>query len=90
MPQSGGWLNVVKVVLGLLEIGFAFKFLSNADLTLQWEFLTRELFIAIWIAVSAIITLYLFGKLRFPHDSPFEKLSIPRFLFGFLFMVMTI
>ena len=90
MPQSGGWLNVVKVVLGLLEIGFAFKFLSNADLTLQWEFLTRELFIAIWIAVSAIITLYLFGKLRFPHDSPFEKLSIPRFLFGFLFMIMTI
>jgi len=90
MPDSGGWLNAVKVVLGLLEIGFAFKFLSNADLRLQWGFLTRELFIAIWVAVSLIITLYLLGKLRFPHDSPFEKLSVPRFMFAFFFMIMTI
>jgi len=90
MPQSGGWLNAVKVVLGLLEIGFAFKFLSNADLAYQWHFLERELFITIWIAVAAIITLYLFGKLKFPHDSPFDRLSIPRFLFGFFFFIMTI
>tara|TARA_B100000768_G_scaffold181949_1_gene207657 strand:- start:3732 stop:5723 length:1992 start_codon:yes stop_codon:yes gene_type:complete len=90
LPQSGGWLNSVKVVLGLVEIGFAFKFLSNADLAYQWHFLERELFITIWIAVSACITLYLFGKLRFPHDSPFEKMSIPRFLFGFMFFIMTI
>lgn len=90
LPSSGGWLNSVKVVLGLLEIGFAFKFLSNTDLAYQWHFLEREPFIAIWIAISLVITLYLFGKIRFPHDSPFEKLSITRFIFGLFFASFTI
>jgi thiol:disulfide interchange protein len=88
LPKSGGWLNSVKVVLGLLEIGFAFKFLSNADLVWQLGLLKRELFIAIWVAVALSTALYLFGKLRFPHDSPFEKLSVTRFMFGLLFFVL--
>ena len=66
LPQSGGWLNSVKVVLGLLEIGFAFKFLSNADLVLQLGLLQRELFIAIWIAVSLAIAFYLLDGSRCP------------------------
>ena len=90
LPQSGGWLNSVKVVLGLLEIGFAFKFLSNTDLSYQWHLLEREPFIAIWIAISLTITLYLFGKIRFPHDSSFEKISITRFMFGLFFLSFTI
>ena len=90
LPSSGGWLNSVKVVLGLLEIGFAFKFLSNADLVWQAGLLKRELFIAIWVAVSALIAIYLFGGLRFPHDSKDQKMSVPRFLFGLVFAVLTI
>ena len=68
LPQSGGWLNSVKVVLGFIELAFAFKFLSNADLVLQAGYLQRELFIAIWIAIFGTLTLYLFGFIRFPHD----------------------
>lgn len=90
LPSSGGWLNSVKVVLGLLEIGFAFKFLSNADLVWQAGLLKRELFIAIWVAVSALIAIYLFGGLRFPHDSKDQKMSVPRFLFGLVFAVLTV
>ncbi len=90
LPQSGGWLNSVKVVLGLLEIGFAFKFLSNADLVWQAGLLKRELFIAIWVAVSATITLYLYNFIRFSHDSKIEKMSTARFGFGILFFVLTI
>jgi thiol:disulfide interchange protein DsbD len=80
MPQSGGWLNVVKVVLGLLELAFAFKFLSNADLVVQSHLLEREVFIAIWIAIFAVLAIYLFGFIRFPHDSPVERLSVGRAL----------
>lgn len=90
LPKSGGWLNSVKVVLGFLEIGLAFKFLSNADLVVQAGLLKRELFIAIWIAVSAMLTLYLLGFIRMPHDSPLEKLSVGRSLFGTAFLAFTI
>ena len=90
LPKSGGWLNSVKVVLGLLEIGFAFKFLSNADLVWQLGLLKREMFIAIWIAISGSITLYLFNFIRFPHDSPIDKIGVPRFLVGLLFFILTI
>jgi len=90
LPKSGGWLNSVKVVLGLLEIGFAFKFLSNADLVWQLGLLKREMFIAIWIAISASITLYLFNFIRFPHDSASDKIGVSRFLVGLLFFVLTI
>lgn len=82
LPQSGGWLNVVKVVLGFLELALAFKFLSNADLALQAHLLEREFFIAIWIAIFAVLALYFFGKLRMPHDSPVERLSVSRVLLG--------
>lgn len=78
MPKSGGWLNVVKVFLGFLEIAFAFKFLSTADTTMQWHLLEREVFISIWIAVFGALGFYLFGKIRLPHDSPVEKLSVGR------------
>jgi thiol:disulfide interchange protein DsbD len=82
LPKSGGWLNSVKVVLGFLELALAFKFLSNADLSLQAHFLERELFLAIWIGIFLTLTLYLFGIIRMPHDSPLEKLSVGRALFG--------
>ncbi|MDR9487136.1 MAG: protein-disulfide reductase DsbD family protein [Salibacter sp.] len=90
MPKSGGWLNSVKVVLGFLELGLAFKFLSNADLVLQLGIITREVFIAIWIGVSTMLTLYLLGFIRLPHDSPIEKLSVGRTLLGTLFLMFTI
>lgn len=90
LPQSGGWLTSVKVVLGLLEIGFAFKFLSNADLVLQLGLLKRELFIAIWIAVALCIAVYLYGGLRFPHDSKLERLSVGRWSLGTVFLVLAI
>ena len=90
LPQSGGWLNSVKVVLGLLEIGFAFKFLSNADLVLQLGLLQRELFIAIWIAVSLAIAFYLFGWFTLPHDSKVERIGVFRFSLGMVFMMLGI
>ena len=90
LPQSGGWLTSVKVVLGLLEIGFAFKFLSNADLVLQLGLLKRELFIAIWIAVALCIAVYLYGGLRFPHDSKFERMSVGRWGLGTVFLALAI
>ena len=90
LPKSGGWLNSVKVVLGLLEIGFAFKFLSNADLVWQLGLLKREMFIAIWIAISGSITLYLFNFIRFPHDSVLERIGVSRFMVGLMFLILTI
>jgi thiol:disulfide interchange protein len=78
MPNSGGWLNVVKVFLGFLEIAFAFKFLGAADTTMQWHLLHREVFVAIWVGIFAMLSLYLLGKVRLPHDSPVEKLSVGR------------
>ncbi len=82
LPKSGGWLNSVKVVLGFLELALAFKFLSNADLSLQAHWLEREVFLAIWIGIFIVLTLYLFGKIRMPHDSPIERLSVGRTLMG--------
>ncbi|NND63096.1 MAG: hypothetical protein HKN48_07855 [Flavobacteriaceae bacterium] len=77
LPKSGGWLNTVKVVLGFIELGLAFKFLSNADLVEHWGLLKREIFIGIWIVCSLGIALYLFGVIRFPHDGPKTK-KIPK------------
>lgn len=90
MPNSGGWLNVVKVFLGFLEIAFAFKFLSTADTTMQWHLLEREIFISIWIAVFGTLTLYMFGKIRLPHDSPTDKLSVGRSMMGTFVLAFTI
>ena len=90
MPSSGGWLNVVKVFLGFLEIAFAFKFLSTADTTMQWHLLEREVFIAIWIAVFGTLALYMFGKIRLPHDSQVEKLSVGRTMIATLTLAFTL
>lgn len=90
MPSSGGWLNVIKVFLGFLEIAFAFKFLSSADTTLQLHLLEREVFLAIWIAVFGALALYMFGKVRLPHDSPVEKLSVGRTMMATLTLAFTL
>ena len=84
LPKSGGWLNTTKVVLGFLELALAFKFLSNADLVAHWDLLKREVFIAIWIVIFVGLALYLFAKIKFPHDSPIKKLSFSRISFGIL------
>lgn len=84
LPKSGGWLNSVKVILGFLELGMAFKFLSNADLVKHWGLLKREIFIGIWIVLGIGLFLYLIGKIKFPHDSPLKKLSLPRISFAVL------
>jgi thiol:disulfide interchange protein DsbD len=78
LPQSGGWLNSVKVTLGFLEIALAFKFLSNADLVMQTHLLERELFIAIWIIIFGLLTMYLLGFLKFAHDSDLKYVSVGR------------
>ena len=84
LPRSGSWLNTVKVVLGFIELALAIKFFSNADLVMNWGLLKRELFLALWIVIGAGLALYLFGKLRFPHDSPVKKLPPTRFGLGVL------
>ena len=84
LPKSGGWLNTTKVVLGFLELALAFKFLSNADLVAHWDILKREVFIGIWIVIFIGLALYLFAKIKFPHDSPIKKLSFSRISFGVL------
>lgn len=88
LPKSGGWLNSVKVVLGFLEIAMAIKFLSNADLVKQWGLLKREIFFGIWIFIGIMILLYLFGRIRFPHDSSVKRLSSTRIGFIVLFSVV--
>jgi thiol:disulfide interchange protein len=91
LPKSGGWLNTVKVVLGFLELALAFKFASNADLVMQSHWLTREVFIAIWIAVFGALAIYLFGWFRMPHDDEkMEKLSVGRGLFAITILAFTI
>jgi thiol:disulfide interchange protein len=90
LPKSGGWLNTVKVVLGFLELALAFKFLSNADLVLQLHFLERETFLAIWIGVFGTLSLYLFGKIQLPHDSPLSHISVGRLSFGIIILSFTV
>lgn len=90
LPRSGGWMNSVKVVLGFLEVGFAFKFLSTADLTQHWGILPYEVFMAIMIAVAVAIALYLFGFIKFPHDSKIKKLSNTRKILGTAFGALAI
>lgn len=75
LPKSGGWLTTVKVVLGFLELALAFKFLSNADMVMKWGLLKIEPFLAIWIIIFLGLGIYLFGKIRFPHDSPNPKIG---------------
>jgi thiol:disulfide interchange protein DsbD len=90
LPQSGGWLNSVKVVLGLLELALALKFLSSVDLAYHWGILSREWFVAIWFVLFLIMGIYLLGKLQFSHDSPLEKLSVTRFMFALFALVFAV
>jgi len=76
LPRSGGWLNTVKVVLAFLELAFALKFLSVADLAYGWRILDREVFLSIWIVIFALLGMYLLGKLRFIHDSESKHTSV--------------
>ncbi len=79
-PRSGGWMNVVKVVLGFLELAFALKFFSVADLAYGWRLLDRETFLALWIVIFALLGIYLLGGIKFPHDDEDERhTSVPRF-----------
>jgi len=90
LPKSGGWMTTVKVVLGFLEIGLALKFLSNADLVGHWGILKRETFLVIWILLGLLMTLYLFGIFRFPHDGPKQKLSLGRKVVGIVSAIFTL
>ena len=90
LPKSGGWLNTVKVFLGFLELAFAFKFLSNADLVLQLHYLERETFLAIWIAIFGAMALYLFGKITLPHDGPSSSISVGRLSLGLIVLAFTV
>ncbi len=78
LPKSGGWLNSVKVVLGFIEVALGMKFLSVADQTYHWGLLDREVYLAIWIVVFALLGLYLLGKIKFAHDSDMPYLSVGR------------
>jgi thiol:disulfide interchange protein len=90
LPKSGGWLTSVKIVLGFLELAFAFKFLSNADLVQHWGLLKREIFIGIWVIISALLALYLWGILKFKHESVPSKLSIGRKILATVFTLFTL
>lgn len=90
LPQSGGWLNAVKVNLGFIEIALAFKFLSVADLVMHWGILKIELFLIAWIICAVGLALYAWGKLRFPHDSPITKLSKGRMILGAVYALMAV
>ena len=79
MPRSGGWMNVIKVTLGFLELAFALKFLSVADLAYGWRLLDRETFLALWIVIFGLLGFYLLGKIKFPHDDDDNTVSVPRF-----------
>ncbi len=90
MPRSGGWMNSVKVVLGFLELAFALKFLSVADLAYGWGILDRETFLALWIVIFALMGMYLLGKIKFPHDDDDTKVSVPRFFLAMISLAFAI
>lgn len=90
LPKSGGWLNSVKVVLGFVELALAFKFLSNADLVEHWGLLKREVFIGIWIVIGIGLLLYLFGRIRFPHDGPKARPGKGRILLGLITLAVVV
>jgi thiol:disulfide interchange protein DsbD len=90
LPKSGGWLNTVKVVLGFVELALALKFLSNADLVEHWGILKREVFIGLWILIGVGLVLYLFGKIKFPHDGTLSKLGKGRLTTAILVLAFVI
>lgn len=84
MPKSGGWMNVIKVTLGFLELAFALKFLSVADLAYGWRLLDRETFLALWIVIFALLGFYLLGKIKFLHDDDNNKVGVTRFFMALI------
>jgi thiol:disulfide interchange protein DsbD len=90
MPKSGGWMNIIKVTLGFLELAFALKFLSVADLAYGWRILDRETFLALWIVLFALLGFYLLGKIKFPHDDDDSKVSVPRFFMALASLVFAV
>lgn len=90
LPKSGGWMTDVKVILGFLELALAIKFLSNADLVMQWGLLKREIFVGLWIVIGVLMVFYLLGYLKIGHSSPVKKYSFARISFIVLFLAFTI
>jgi thiol:disulfide interchange protein DsbD len=90
LPKSGGWLNAVKVVLGFLELAFSLKFLSNVDLAYHWNWLNRDIYLSIWIALGLLTVLYLLGKLKFSHDSDLTFISVPRIMIAIVMFAFVI
>ena len=90
LPKSGSWMSSVKVVLGFLELALALKFLSNADMARKWNILGYEVFMGLWVIIFALMTIYLFGWIKFPHDSPLKKLSGTRLFFALASLATTI
>ena len=89
-PKSGGWMNVVKVVLGFIELAFALKFLSVADLAYGWHILDREVFVALWIVIFGLMGIYLLGWLKFPHDDPEHRTNVPQFFLAMISLAFAI
>lgn len=90
MPKSGGWMNVIKVTLGFLELAFALKFLSVADLAYGWGILDRETFLALWIVIFGLLGFYLLGKIKFAHDDDDNKVSVTRFFMALISLAFAI
>lgn len=90
MPKSGGWMNVVKVTLGFIEVAFALKFLSVADLAYGWRILDRETFIALWIVIFALLGFYLLGKIKFKHDDDSSKVGVSRFFLAMISLAFAV
>lgn len=90
MPKSGGWMNVIKVTLGFLELAFALKFLSVADLAYGWRILDRETFLALWIVIFALLGFYLLGKIKFPHDDDDTKIGVSRFFMALVSLAFAV
>ena len=90
LPKSGGWMNTFKVILGFLELGFAFKFLSNADLVEHWGILKREIFIGIWFLISILLCFYLLGLFKFPHEIKKIKISKFNYFLTFTFLCVAV
>ena len=89
-PKSGGWMNTVKVVLGFIELAFALKFLSVADLAYGWHLLDRETFLTLWIVLFALLGAYLLGWLKFPHDDDSRKTNVPQFFLGWISLAFAV
>ena len=89
-PKSGGWMNVIKVILGFVELAFALKFLSVADLAYGWHILDREVFLSLWIVIFGLLGIYLLGWLKFPHDAPEHRTNVPQFFLAMASLAFTV